>query len=614
MEEHKKENKTDKLKHLFEIYCQYGDKSNTTKLSSSKFKKLMTDSKISSLVSSKDLDLIFTKLTNSNNKSVMLSPQRILNTTNSITHSKTLEFEQFLQSIILISEKLNKCITKTDKKEKINLIIDSNLIPLYMDVSSKLSKKNMTEKQQEFQGNQEENSKSSMYIDSACFNLKLNIDVINIFNNLCPILQEIYSKYFRFETSLIGFNLSVMSSVNVNTCNKPSSSLMQDDKKNIESIYNQSKQAMLKVLKDFDIYPVLINKELSYDLFTKVLSSNLDNNNEFQSFYKKIMSVSLSKETHNKYAYGQVFTFNKFILYFILLTEYKLDIDLNFLSSFDKLCLIIERIENSKGFSDLQKLAFSLGKKLKYFILPEKTVYTLQDKIKKNFSKENSNSQSAYNYTNLKKDKDHLRKEIISNYQSFITDDIKVKYHTILFEIFTHFCSLYDPLIKNKLKFFQFEKMLKLAHLINVVNNKPKSKEKIRAKSKDNNSSNNENIGKFLNKFDIEQIFYKAYILKDLKDLVSNSHNKQSVSLTSLNLTFYQYLYSLELIAVVLYGTEEPIASFEFMIENNFKPLHKYVLEFENSETTILDYYLSERQNNDYFVSNCILNINRLLA
>ena len=598
MEHQHKENKTNMIKHLFEIYCQFGDKSNTTKLSSSKFKKLMTDSKISSIISSKDLDLIFTKLTNCSNNSVMLSPQKILNTTNSITHSKTLEFDQFLQSIILIVEKANKKMSKEERKEKINMIIDSNLIPLYKDIAIKLVKRNK-EATQETQGNNEENSKISLG-DSTSFNLKFDTNVINIFLNFCPILQEIYSKYFKFETSLIGFNLSVMNSINVNTYKKPSSSLMQDNSKNIQSIYNQSKQAMLKVLKDFDIYPVLINKDLSYDLFTKLLDSNLEKNVEFVSFYKNIMINTALKENHNKHAYGQVFTFDKFILYFILLTEYKLDIDLNFLSPFDKLCLIIERIENSRGFSDLQKLAFSLGKKLKYFILPEKAVFNLQEKIKKNFSKENSHIQSIYNYTNTKKDKDFLRKEIVTNHQSSITEDMKVKYHTILFEIYTHFCSLYDPLIKNRLKFFQFEKMLKNAHLINQSSNKERSNEKGRSKSKDNN----ENIGKFLNKFDVEQIFYKAYIIKSSNiDCKTQNQNKQSVSLTSLCLTFEQYLYSLELISVVLYGTEEPIASFEFMIENNFKPLHKYVLEFENSETIILDYYLSERQNNENFVS-----------
>ena len=110
------------LRQLFEKYCQFGDRLNTSKMSLSKYRKLMKDTGMEEHLPIKEFDLIFTKLTNSKQYKEFYNKNLRHNSINDISNSasiiiknkqekdvsaiKTIDFEGFLQTLVMVSEKI----------------------------------------------------------------------------------------------------------------------------------------------------------------------------------------------------------------------------------------------------------------------------------------------------------------------------------------------------------------------------------------------------------------------------------------------------------------------------------------------------------------------------
>lgn len=593
-----------KLNHLYQIFCSYGERSNNTKLSSSKFMKMMSNSNVTSLLNRHELELIFSK--------------------SLLKKSKTMVFNDFLNCLVLINKKIldKEREREKDKENFINSndkssmegLINNYLLVLYKKLTH--DDEYISDNENELVGKENDSPnktfnksfKSHLSVLNKRiiinFSLQITNDLLTILTDLIPVLYELYIEYFKYELYPCGFE-----------------GQNSDSTEDLD-LYNISKESYFKVLKDLDIYPILYSKDIIYDIYDNVLLNDYDNENKTISEMGVLTEEVLFNKNHqfsnkSRSLVGKLFTFSKFQASILLLITKTTLIDLSFLSDTEKLCFLIERIEGSKGFKDIYEKSYVKGKKIKYYLLPEEMVINLNEKIKRNFKNEkekskskgklqNNSQYSNYNHhaISYKTNNELIRKEIISKYQANYIESIKNKYHNLLFNVFTYYSAIYDPLISNKMKFLQYERFIKQAGLVLSSQSKEKSNEK----------------GKFLRKYEVEHVFNRVFheesdnqqvVFKEKEWKVSKNDNEKiiSISLNSISIDFYQFIYSIEIISVLLYGADDSWSSIDFMIENNINPINKIIIENDNNETSILNFYLSERVNNSKFVSKIIYNI-----
>ena len=678
------------LKKLFEYYCQYGDKSNTTYLSISKYKKLINDSNLinirvnKNVLHNNDIELIFSYITSNNsnyNKNLVYKK------------SKHLIFEEFLQSILLMSEKLikydckdinNKIKNKENLKFIMYKIICNFLCPLYENKLNKLTIIN--------------NSK----IKYGNINKLFNNKTLNLINDLSLVFYNIYSQYFYFELSVLDIELSTNRSVKLHSNNSKKENNILNNSNFIKSEYNKkciidnintydilvnkSKEVLIKLLKDFDINPFIINKQNIYLLYNEVISNEniildcIENTQEnsaiydFEMYVKKIKEFVINyynfeKSTtnynlyeHFKY-FGKVFSFTKFLLFIYLLSDGKLiiyDLNIEFLSQYDKLCLIIERIENSNGFIKLKKKLLSLGKIIKTpynnnLLLPKEAVYRLHNTVHNQYNNINRLSHKT-NETNINNNVNFINSIslFINNYKfSRILFNNISNYNWIL-NIYNHYLNLQDNIKENNLlKLTFYEKLLKYANIIddriesiefNSISNKspnklnikdicksPNKKDFLKNYNKELNTtykkyqslieeSNNitnkykinehnkldiskKNLKNKLKYKDIEQIFFKVY-LEDYK-ITNNTNNTNNVSINiGSGINYPQFLLSLELIGLIMYDKSNLNTSLNLLFQNNLYPLKEIVNNYQENEKLNLNQYMEAKKTNSDFVRN----------
>lgn len=590
------EEKMKYVKQIFEHYCRTGDKHNSCTLTISKFKKLVKDFELSSYLLPKDIDLIFTKVTSAEAK-----------TSGS---NKSMDYNMLLQALVLMAEKVKS--HKEFKEYEIKSIIEVFLDVHFMPKFSKIVESESNLKKESLFSSPIK--KNEVLRDASPIKFNLSKEIKHIIISVSSVLYEIYRKFFRFEITNLSLKLAIHSTINLTNQH----SIQKEN--SIEDMHTLSRSAIVRFCAEFDIYPILISKSQALGLFIKTLESRFDKRNSFTNMIESILTILSSNgySSMNSYSFGQLFTFPKFLLFFWYLADMNYEINLSFLSQYEKLCLIIERMENSRGFIEIKKDVFISGRKFKSFLLPTEIVTTLQEKVKEQFSKDNLNVANTYNLTHnrLKYGKDFLRRELIQNYESTFFDYISTKYSSLTYSIFMYFTSLYEPLNNSKMRYGLFEKLLKQAQLVGNKTEKSLSKEKTstkgmtRDKSRDTFQSQKSSVrGRFLKKEDIEKIFYKVCSRKNHTeqntDLTEKKTYKPAKSITVLSIDMSQFICALEIIAVILYGSDDAQGSVDFLMENNLISVQKSILNAQSKENNILDYYISEQQSNQSFVMIC---------
>jgi hypothetical protein len=177
-----------------------------------------------------------------------------------------------------------------------------------------------------------------------------------------PILYEIYKVYFPHEFSM---------SVNEN--------FMKDS--SFKSFNNFNKE--------FDLCPSIVNKSITFQIWqTETLTENEESTNRLLVLMK---NVDLKKNNNNN-VFGRYFDFFKFIRSIMKISEIsfeRMEINLNRkLNTFEKMCLLFERMELSEGFLSIEKKTAKTHNKKTSVILPkeiaDRVKYMLFDK-KDNF-------------------------------------------------------------------------------------------------------------------------------------------------------------------------------------------------------------------------------------
>lgn len=573
------------LKSLFELYCQFGDRLNTSKMSITKFRKLIKESEIEQHLPIKDFDLIFTKLVtskqyknfylknlkqsnfnNSNNGRMQISFNNPSNSALYIKSSnnannltiKVIDFEGFLQTLVLISEQIVNMHLKTNKnnnvqfsseedkyqhkketaKETLSFLIHQHLLPCYRNTVTKLN-------------SMSSEIKSNLVITNLHEQdlvPKINIKMKELIENIAPLLYNLYKHYYNYEFTAEEFD-------------------PQNEK---------TKNSTINFLKDFDLYPSLVSKYtilklVSYHLETEFevnklyLSlikkielplindnshSNENNNKEFSrssspnhtnSIINSSTNIKNQINTNNTQIFGRTMTFFRFLRFLLSISDSGFDINLEFLDNYEKLCLLFERMENSDGFVKIQKKIFLSSKKLRSFQLPEEVVFSLQKKVKDNFSYNNQINNMGTTTTEINRvryDSKAVKSNMIDNYEISFFEIINSKYYDILSEVFSYYCCFLGNsavLNSNKMKFQLFKKMTKEAGLLAEGNNRNTSHGKLYNTNKskysnsvDLNTKTNEDQNKksnLLSDYDIEKVYIKVVNMASEYSNINNVNN-----------------------------------------------------------------------------------------
>lgn len=636
------------LKRIFEDYCQYGDRLNKSKLNYSKFIKLIKDAGINQHIMLKEIEIIFMAFIgttqyqeyykNSLEKSSMnisVSLNKEINTiqSNQNLKIKFLDFEGFLQIIAEIAKKIvlshmqNKNLDTTNVedmnnlretiKETLNFLINEHIIPLLKDINpNSIDKSNF------------DFSKLNEDINSMP---PINVSSKEILKSITPFLYDIYVFYFPYEFM------------------------------NSKCDENNAKDSLLKFLKDFDIFPGLISKStilnhLKFQLESDFkpnklyenISINLLNSKKIKSNsikYKESKINDVSSLLYKQSIFGRYLSFFKFIRLIVSLANKGFDINLDFLTEEEKLCLFIERMNNSNGLNILKTKQFSSSITSKFLNIPPEFILSLQKKIE---DRNNSNIKfTSYEIETVK---------LIENYRFEYYEVINIKYSTILdkiFEYFCYYCTKSNIEMISSMRYLSFEKLLKLSNIMKPI--KSKDKNKINNKDKDvnkvyndENSDLEDNILNDLDKTSNEKIIFKNkhflsnYLLekiiikinrlkintnsKNNKFIISGityeTYNEEEDNLTenkgknilSSFIKFNQYLLALEIISKIIYPENQGISCYESLIENNLSVLYNKINNFNQNEIEIFENYYYSKSNYEEMVSLLLLEPSKLFV
>lgn len=312
---HKKDNKTylEKMRKLFEYYAQLGESVYTTKICIKKFMKLCNDMNIiDKNLNKKDLELLIIRI---------------------LTNKKSLiDFETFQKILYEISKYKENNKLFNHEEQKINCINHKNHFKIFLNNSViKLYNKIFTNDNTSF------SLRNDIILnENEITNSRLQIDNINIDENYEQFLKlisvpmfEIYKKYFILEFTTFTPN-------------------------------EYSIKQFIKFANDFEFFPFLLNKDELLQIYQKNINLNIN------EYFKEIIKVSLITFYHNLIDhYGNNFNFFKFLKSIFEIGNFGLsrikecinnNINQNIkfeYSTFEKICLICERMELTENFSKI---------------------------------------------------------------------------------------------------------------------------------------------------------------------------------------------------------------------------------------------------------------------
>ena len=315
----KEENYINKLKEIFEYYCQYGERLNSRILKSHGFIKLFRESGImDKKLNTTRLEIIY-KSINKNNQ---------------------LNFDQFLNSLVKISSYKYNITSKKDIKNATQKIILEYLYPLYYSIIDK--------------NNKYSNSATNSSLDVNYNNINQNFEKIlytklfeEILIQVVPSLFDIYKTYFTNEISISD---------------------------NLTYIKKTSYKNYFTLIKNLEIIPYLLSNSTCYQIY-KYETSNSDvdenikkNKNFYLEICKKIDFLNMNTtERYNKNIFGKFFIFFKFLRCLIkmaIIIYEKINEennnnneDINDKLNYEEmLILFLQKIEKSEGFNNFTKI------------------------------------------------------------------------------------------------------------------------------------------------------------------------------------------------------------------------------------------------------------------
>ena len=320
------------LNKLFEKYCQQGDVTNLKYMKSQRFFKFLFDSDIfDHKVSKVRAELIFTSE----------SKQK-----------KNINFNQFLQILLKISEVKYSEASNLCQQEMLKLLLKQNILPLYdrlflIQSESNKFTKTITFKKQNNEINNE-------------FDLDSESEVL--FTFISHILYDIYKTYFPLELSL---------------------------SENDDYIKEESQKGFLDLVKDYELSPQLVNKSTAFSLFRLELTNEFEVKEFYINIIKNLNVSRLNKEKIKNF-FGKFFNFFKFLRVIgrIANISYddvektvsrKLSLFGKFNFYIEKICLTLEKMETSDGFTFLSTKKSSSTHNLKTSIIIPKEIL---DKVK----------------------------------------------------------------------------------------------------------------------------------------------------------------------------------------------------------------------------------------
>ena len=484
-EEQKEENNEDaeednttldiKVKRIFEYYSSYGERLNLNLMGSTKFAKFASESGLiksmkvdknmkeeSGFITKTELDLIFSSLTKK---------------------AKVLSLDLFTKSLVSLSKYYCDRVTKEEesKKDKLKRFLNDLFLPLYNKIFPSLVSNSA----------KENNNKSALYDINNCDNFLLIDEIVSILENAGVGLYCIYKTYFKHEITITNNKLNYIKDLSYKNYNL--------------------------FLKDFDLCPTIVSKSAATLSYHTLLDINILSE---EAFFKILSNVDFGKlqslNSNCSSILGNCFTFFKFVRMIVKLAEISLeslskedyekisnsinnckktnnndfqschDNQLHDLRLFDMLAFIIEKMENSSGFINLEKMTHITHNAKTTFILKKGIVNEIRDRLK---AKIISNSNSNINYSSKTAINSPNIENVVTSHQSPELNDESINkeydesnlfsyiynnYASKLLIIFEVFCSFGND--KNETKFLKspnFYKLLKDSDLLhNIKTNK----------------------------------------------------------------------------------------------------------------------------------------------
>ena len=605
---YKKENKDtsrnnneieERLKFIFTTYCQYGDKINFDNLKFTQFNKLCLDSEIIDRnINTEQLNVIYSNIKSKVN---------------------TCKFEDFLQLLKILSIKKYQIIyPNMSLADYLKILMNQNIIPLFEKISNDesndktistiITKNNITKTALNISTNE----------INSFFNNESRDSLINIICNSSASLYEIYKVYFNEDSN---FNF-------------------YDNK---TTLINKSKNSFIQLLNDFDICPLLINKNTAYSIFNSIVYE-LKNNPFEENMLDILKDLKIFKEASNSNNFKTFmeetynFSFISFYLClfkiahiaFIGLLNKKFDNliikkntinstipDLNF--NFEsKITFLIEKMENSDGINIVRSKCSNTTSNISNTKIFSSDHMEITDNI----------ISSLYDYNDTKEIRSHtdnknvrlsmINKEL--NYE--FTSYILTNYTKDLEGIFSYYCSFGENQNSKYMKLTKFHKLLRDCNLISSNDYKESKVQDNKETINSNKRKTNVKQDYWIVDSDVDLIFYK--ILKDknsstpikkpnihrslnntVETILTNdtnyyqasNKNKRRSSLANCSKVFEydDFIKSLECICKLLFPDYNFISSFECLFDNNFKLLSNIAISKKNN--TFFE-YLKEKSNN----------------
>ena len=371
------------------------------------------------------------------------------------------------------------------------------------------------------------------------FDIEATPEVLEIFSSIMGTLMQLYLAYFPWEKS---------------------SSESQ------EIILNKSSNTAMRFLSEFDVCPSIISKSAAFNICVSTINSE-----------KQIILPIIPKN----FVIGISFTFSKFLdfLYKISFFAYESK-STDSCEAAEKLCFLLERMELSNGFFNIEKKT-NKPHSSKTFLIPPNNILKkiMESKI---ISEQNEDSKSSMQKSNINKSQMPFNERPSMIYeQSKELYPLVEKYLENLQPLFEKYCSFGDPLNTTHLRSSKFIKLLRDAGILSSTT--------------DISTSQVHEKNNFLRQMDADIIYSKITSIKytQKQDMLGSSIS-QSKFLDSPNkfeektkavggkMNFDMFLVALKMIAEKILPDDPIEKSMTFIIEN-------YLLKLKQNESAERD-------------------------
>ena len=339
-----------------------------------------------------------------------------------------LDSNQFLDLLAKICCLLDETFYE-NKKQSFIKMIQKFIEPYLNTLENKNEKINNEESKIDLSSNNSKRKKLNLNknLNFKEFILKiyqLDFDTYSIIMSIIECLRAIYVSYFNWTELAVN--------------------------KTLKRIEPDSYSVFMKLLKDFELMPILLKQRLAELYWPIIISTKFDlliNNN----------NLNIDKLLKNKkYNIGKLYTFHKFTLLFShIACYYYYPIDSK--TNAEKLLYFIEKIYKSNGYKNLPNI-FSKTFNKKYTIIPP---IDIVKKVNKNLLEKpnfiEANIQRRHEHKDFSNFEGNLQEFLGINDENY---EILKKYLEKLRNIFDIYCQISDKYQFGKMTFSNYQKML----------------------------------------------------------------------------------------------------------------------------------------------------------